>query len=535
MKRILLLALIAACGAGIFSMASGAHPFRGSVKWSVLLCRFSDSPAAPRTVAEYQDLFFGVGTGGAADYWNAVSYGNINFAGSVVRGWYTEPMTTAQAQARTRNDKINDCINAARNAPSNAYTVPSDHRVAIVTTPGIDLFGWIGGAFLPDNLDVGAFAHEGGHGLGLNHSFSDDPTYRNADWAQIGEYDDQWDVMSYANVTSTATARFGSGGPGLNAHHVDRMGWLRRSRILTFGADGARSRTVTLAALNHPEASGYQIVRVPFDPGDLFHYYTVEYRRNDGWDAGFSSSIVLIHEIKRGSDNKLYSYLLRDRTAARAPVQSLNANGVSITINGVAGNQATVTISSSFPDRCLQGYVWREANASDHVCVTPLTRARTAQDNAAAASRRSPTGGPFGPDTCLQGFVWREAFAGDHVCVTGQTRQQARDDNAAASRRNNPARFVYGPNTCKQGYVWREADDSDWVCVIPQVRTQTRLDNAAAASRRSPTGGPFGPDTCIQGFVWREAFPGDHVCVTGQTRQQARNDNAAAQNRLMNA
>jgi hypothetical protein len=533
-KRLLLLLLATVCGAAVLSPASSAHPFRGSVKWSVLLCRFSDSPAAPRTVAGYRSLFFGVGTGGAADYWRAVSYGGINFARSVVRGWYTEPMTTAQAQARSRNDKINDCIDAARNATVDRYTVPSDHRVAIVTTPGVDLFGWNGGAFLPDTVDVGAFAHEGGHGIGLDHSFSDDPNYRNAPWAQIGEYDDQWDVMSYANVLSAPTPSFGSGGPGLNAYHVDRMGWLPRSRILTFGADGARSRTVRLAALNHPEAGGYLIARVAFDPGDLFHYYTVEYRRNDGWDAGFPTSIVLIHEIKRGSGNKSYSYLIRDHTGSRAPVQTLSANGVSITVNGSAGNQATVTISSNFPDRCLQGYVWREANAADHVCVTPQTRTATAQDNAAVGSRRSPSGGAFGPDTCLQGYVWREAFPGDHVCVTPQTRLQARQDNGAASGRINPARFVYGPNTCKQGYVWREADDSDWVCVTPQVRRQTRVDNAAAASRRNPAGGAFGPDTCLQGYVWREAFPGDHVCVTPPTRAQARNDNAQAENRLMN-
>jgi hypothetical protein len=35
------------------------------------------------------------------------------------------------------------------------------------------------------------------------------------------------------------------------------------------------------------------------------------------------------------------------------------------------------------PDSCKQGWVWREADVSDHVCVTPQTRAQTAADNAA--------------------------------------------------------------------------------------------------------------------------------------------------------
>jgi hypothetical protein len=87
------------------------------------------------------------------------------------------------------------------------------------------------------------------------------------------------------------------------------------------------------------------------------------------------------------------------------------------------------------PDTCKQGYVWREAIPSDHVCVTPATRSQTAFDNSQAGSRRNPTG-PFGSDTCKQGYVWREAFLNDHVCVTPDTRSQAASDNSqAASRR----------------------------------------------------------------------------------------------------
>jgi hypothetical protein len=87
------------------------------------------------------------------------------------------------------------------------------------------------------------------------------------------------------------------------------------------------------------------------------------------------------------------------------------------------------------PDTCKQGYVWREAIPSDHVCVPPATRSQTALDNSQAANRRNPTG-PFGSDTCIQGYVWREAFPNDHVCVPPATRSQAASDNSqAASRR----------------------------------------------------------------------------------------------------
>jgi len=35
-----------------------------------------------------------------------------------------------------------------------------------------------------------------------------------------------------------------------------------------------------------PRGEGNLLVRVPFDPNDLMHYYTIELRNADGWDAG---------------------------------------------------------------------------------------------------------------------------------------------------------------------------------------------------------------------------------------------------------
>jgi hypothetical protein len=86
------------------------------------------------------------------------------------------------------------------------------------------------------------------------------------------------------------------------------------------------------------------------------------------------------------------------------------------------------------PDICDLGYVWREAYAGDHVCVTPDVRSQAAYDNSQAASRVDPTG-PYGPDTCIQGYVWREAIPSDHVCVTPAVRSQTAYDNSQAASR----------------------------------------------------------------------------------------------------
>jgi hypothetical protein len=84
-------------------------------------------------------------------------------------------------------------------------------------------------------------------------------------------------------------------------------------------------------------------------------------------------------------------------------------------------------------DHCLQGFVWREARPSDHVCVRPETRTAVAEQNRTRAKRW--TQGAYGAQTCTEGFVWREAFAGDKVCVTPKFREQTKGDNRAAASR----------------------------------------------------------------------------------------------------
>jgi hypothetical protein len=90
----------------------------------------------------------------------------------------------------------------------------------------------------------------------------------------------------------------------------------------------------------------------------------------------------------------------------------------------------------------------------------------------------------YGPATCLNGYVWREAFPGDTVCVSPATRTRTAQDNAAAASRRDPS-AGYGPYGCQAGYVWREARPSDLVCVTPNIRDQAKADNVAAASRRN--------------------------------------------------
>lgn len=89
-------------------------------------------------------------------------------------------------------------------------------------------------------------------------------------------------------------------------------------------------------------------------------------------------------------------------------------------------------------ESCRAGFVWREANAADHVCVPAATRTLAAQQNRLGPGRRAG-GGAGNADACKQGFIWRQADTADHVCVTpGEHKQVEFDNRLAASRRAVP-------------------------------------------------------------------------------------------------
>jgi hypothetical protein len=118
-------------------------------------------------------------------------------------------------------------------------------------------------------------------------------------------------------------------------------------------------------------------------------------------------------------------------------------------------------------------------------------------------------------DGCRYPFVWREAFAGDHVCVTPGIRTQAQADNAQAEARVNQVNHDYGPDTCVGGYVWREANPRDHVCVTPATRSQAASDNIAAPHRYASAGAAAHRQHPARAGSYNaswQAAPGDKRC-----------------------
>ncbi|MFC4897701.1 hypothetical protein ACFQVD_25320 [Streptosporangium amethystogenes subsp. fukuiense] len=502
-----------------------ATPIQGQTPWSVLLCKFADHFEEPKNPQHFEDLFTteGLGKGGLADFVAEQSRGRASMAGSVVKGWFPMSVTAEQWKAQSPEARVKSCTNAAG---IGGYGVPAGHRLAVMVNAsvGLDAKVPLDETTAPVVLDppLWDLATVTAHVLNRSGlSYPRSTLWRSPSWpvwTAPGQYDDQWDALSNPNVHAAPSARFGRGTVGLSGPHLDELGWLPGDRVVTLAKDGVTTRTVKLAPLERPDLPGTLLVRVPHD-SDPSQYYTVEFRKKTGQSAGIPGDTVLIHNYIGGRP-----YLTK-KMSDKEPMQAIDAYGVTVTVDSVGSDSATVTVSTDATTKCLEGYDHREAVAGDKVCVTPAAREQARVDNEDA-----PRWVDYETGGCLSTRRWRLITPTDKVCITPETEQQIIADNQAAPSRTNPVRNVWGPNACADDYVWRQADASDYVCVTMETRLQVLEDNAAAASRW--TDGPYGPRTCVSGYVWREAFIGDQVCVTGDRRERARQDNGLAHTRV---
>lgn len=414
------------------------HILRQEARYAILLCQYTDSQTSPLNPAQVTAAFTSSAAVSMRDYWSDVSRGELVFSNAEVRGWFTVPMNVAAARLLPRNQLETTCRTAAANS---GYTPPPGMRVAVITNPGIQTFGWDGMVVLGIEMlssDFAGFTHEVGHSLGFVHSYTEPPPPATT----YVEYYDAFDIMSHSLTLRTPAGPRGQTGPRMNAFHLERSGWLGRSEVASHGPGGRSDVTYTLTPLYKSGTGGTRVVRVPFDPNDMLHYYSIELRQSTGFDAISPTAWVSIHEIRHVpafSPGVYNSFLLRTNTF-QDHVQHLNANGVTIDVLFVAadGSSAQVRVAGGLssaqsagfygPNRCKQGFVWREADDRDFVCVTGNVRTETRLENQQTVGRGRGS-------VCRFGRVYRNAFPGDLKCVTPASRDRAAADNGAAESR----------------------------------------------------------------------------------------------------
>lgn len=271
--------------------------------FAVILCKFSDQPQEPRTPGFYRNCFteMGAGTGGAFDYWRDVSFGHLDLTGSKVFGWFT--MNNHKVQdlpGLGRNSFVSWGIDTAR---LNGVDLSPFFGIIVVFNVVTDS-GASGGVqmvlgYKPNEWSPTFNSHEMGHLFGLDHSFGTGPTSCGSGDSRPGAYCDRWDIMSAMNVWTFSNA-LGGNGPGLNAPYLDKLGCIPPNRIWT-PPHPDFAGTITLAALNHPEAHGPLMIKIPRSSGpnpSVNSTYTVEFRQKTGWDAGIPNDTVLIHQVR---------------------------------------------------------------------------------------------------------------------------------------------------------------------------------------------------------------------------------------------
>ena len=311
-------------------------------RWLVLKCQLQDVSAIPEGLDGEIPRFFGIsgtGYGNIVDYFHDISYNRASVISDTTIGWFKAPFGSKQAQQGpaqlSRLQRVSGCLNAV---PADQLPDLSEYYGVIVVnnviqdggacatgpvpititrkTPREDLsktynLGCLW--FDPNSLYTAFAAHELGHGLGLNHSFDDSTR---ACGGNPGEYCDPWDMMSalgtyqFSDRNWTVSASH-QDGPGFNAAVLLRMGWVPAANRRVFQYEN-QEQEFKLKALSHPTPTDPLVVVMDIGATQTTSgLITVEFRRPDGWDAGFGSGrtpsavvrnggVVLVHRFNVG-------------------------------------------------------------------------------------------------------------------------------------------------------------------------------------------------------------------------------------------
>jgi hypothetical protein len=290
-----------------------AKAVTGTTRWVTLACKFSDVATEQKPVTFFQDQY-GTAPGQLGHYWNEVSYGKINLAGSTAHGWFTLPhprshyITTVDGEDDADLDQLfEDCVAAADPTVDFAGV----QGINMMFNGDLDGSAWGGGACGPVEgvanacirstwnppwafNNLAPLAHEMGHGYGLPHSDNSD--------GDDDTYDNPWDVMSDSWRNAVSSPTFGTLPKHINVYQRERLGWVNAARKQAMAyRPGTRVR-VNLDHAHLPGSNNTQMLVLSMsaqaDPyaGTL---YVLEARKRSGtYENKLAGDAVIIHKLQ---------------------------------------------------------------------------------------------------------------------------------------------------------------------------------------------------------------------------------------------
>lgn len=286
-----------------------ATSVNGSQPFVSIMCKFSDYDAEPKNLTYFKGMYASTAPG-LDHYWREVSYNTTNVSGSSAVGWFNLPHPRQyyfDSDALNFDRITNDCTALADPTVNFASLV----GINMMFNADLDGFAWGGGHYMTLDgvtrvwpmtweppwgyIAITVMSHEMGHAFGLPHSSG-----------AYGEtYDNQWDVMSdnWSNCERSTDPVFGCEGQHTIAYHKDRLGWIPASQKLILAGNTAAS--VTLEQLALPQTSNYKMIQIPIR-GSSSHFYTLEVRRQTGYDIKLPGQAVIIHEVDLSRERPAY-------------------------------------------------------------------------------------------------------------------------------------------------------------------------------------------------------------------------------------
>ncbi len=300
--------------------AAGDQPIAGVTSWVTLMCKFSDIATEQKPQSFFASQY-GNAIGQLDNYWQEVSYGQINLAGSNAYGWYTLPQprgyyVTTDTSGKNKADlgKLYTDCTAAADADVNFAINGGVQGINMMFNGDLDGYAWGGGRC--STLDgvnkcwsttwnppwsfgnLAPLSHEMGHAYGLPHANNSD--------GDSDPYDNPWDVMSSAWNNAVSNPTYGSLPKHINMYSRDRLGWVTPARKLTMSA-GSTAQSITVDRASLAGSINRQMLVLRY-PDQSTRYYIVEVRKRTGnYEARLAGDAVIIHAVDTARSEPAWS------------------------------------------------------------------------------------------------------------------------------------------------------------------------------------------------------------------------------------